>query len=1524
MGTGPSRPLIRSDSSCSVGSVKMCDGPIKTLILNDGEHNDGTLYRLKRGWSVDLRLGPSLFGRHVTVYTNAPADSAPFVRSQYKALAWQGSQSDDTARFCRIVLTAPGSFHYYFTYDGSDEKSGSGYILVDPELSAKGQNVPLDCVQCVTYLAKCLGPLSSWESKLKVARETGYNVVHFTPIQELGGSNSAYSLRSQLDLNPSFSEGGSKVGFDQVANFTEKMRNDWKMLSICDVVLNHTANETPWLVEHPDATYNLVNSPHLKPAYLLDVALHTFSLEVAKGVWELSGIPSDVNEECHLGSIRYALLGSVLGKYKIPELYLLHVDWHVAEFQRVARSRVPPQPEVSTPTPSALKLIPDPEFRRLKATVDMELALQTFNVYRSDCFDEDTRLRKCTEDFKRCLDQLNSEVYHEVQGHLVAAIDNCVAGIRYFRVQADGPRIPAVTDKEPLVPRYFTDYDNNPCEDVAYTPEGRFVMAHNGWVMNADPLHNFAGPDSNVYLRRELIAWGDSVKLRYGEKPEDSPFLWDHMKKYVEETARAFDGIRLDNCHSTPINVAEYLLDAARLVRPNLYVVAELFTNSDYMDNIFVNKLGITSLIREAMSAWDSHEEGRLVYRYGGVPVGAFCYRPERPLSASVAHALFMDMTHDNESPIDKRSVFDLLPSSALVAMACCATGSNAGYDQLVPHHIHVVKENRQYQAWGEEGLNLDNGIMAGKRALNNLHYWLGKNNYNQVFVDQVDTDIVCRTRHSEATRETVVLITYTAFKHPTAGASAVGKGVTVSGEVEYVIKEASLSHMSGDRFSKPKNFSKNDKFINGLSEYKLTLKEDFKTSECSLLQFVPVNDGGTRLVFTADFRPGCVVAVKISPRASVKEAVQKFTELPDLSTICEKMNLADLNRALYCCSREDAAYEVPGWGPFVYCGLQGIVSLLDGIAKNNDLGHPLCANLRAGHWLCEYLAGRLQQVPATKELGDMLRDLFLPLKDLPNFLVPSYFEKVVTHVYNSLMTHAHNSMSPFVKNGSSFVKMLAMGSVQCGGVVDSAPLPQLSASLSPPLPPKKVSTDGTAKQACVTLAAGLPHFSVEYMRNWGRDTFISLRGLLLLTGRYQEARYIILAFAGCLRHGLIPNLLDGGTNPRYNCRDAVWWWLYSIQCYVQSAPDGIALLRDKVNRLFPTDDAPHTYVDQDLIEVMQEALTVHFQGLCFRERNAGTKIDAHMQSRGFDNQIGIHPKTGFVFGGNEWNCGTWMDKMGSSEAAGNRGRPATPRDGSAVELVGLEKAAVRWLAQLHSDGHYPHAGVTRTNKDGTTTTWTFAEWDAKISANFEQNFWVPVKATAEDSKLVNRRGIYKDSFGATQGWADYQLRCNFPIAIVVAPELFNPNNAWQALQVAEQVLLGPLGMKTLDPHDWAYCGDYDNDNNSTDAKVAHGFNYHQGPEWVWPVGFLLRARLIMAERVGGDELLKKTMAQTSAILSRHFKHLQESDWRGLPELTNANGEFCKGSCPTQAWSMGCILEVLHQMSTQQTSAPQN
>jgi predicted glycogen debranching enzyme len=75
------------------------------------------------------------------------------------------------------------------------------------------------------------------------------------------------------------------------------------------------------------------------------------------------------------------------------------------------------------------------------------------------------------------------------------------------------------------------------------------------------------------------------------------------------------------------------------------------------------------------------------------------------------------------------------------------------------------------------------------------------------------------------------------------------------------------------------------------------------------------------------------------------------------------------------------------------------------------------------------------------------------------------------------------------------------------------------------------------------TLIAGFPWFT-----DWGRDTFIAMRGLMLGTGRLAEARDILLAWLDVVSEGMLPNLFpDGGTTPEYNAVDASLWFVVAV-----------------------------------------------------------------------------------------------------------------------------------------------------------------------------------------------------------------------------------------------------------------------------------------------------------------------------------------------------------------------------------------
>ncbi|XP_030259205.1 glycogen debranching enzyme isoform X2 [Sparus aurata] len=1528
---------------------------IRVLMLNDKENLQRTLFRLEQGFELQFRLGPSLQGKRVMVHTNYPLEGQVFERNNFRVLAWNypTGREDDSDKFCSLDLKIAGSYEYYFGH-GDTEQSGRGYIVVDPVLrvGADSHVLPLDCITIQTYLAKCLGHLDDWPIRLRVSKESGYNMIHFTPLQTLGESRSCYSLADQLTFSPEFSPAGQNYTWADVGALVEKLQKEWNMLCITDVVYNHTAANSLWIKEHPECGYNLVNSPHLRPAWVLDRAIWHLTTRIVEGRYKAKGLPTDITNESHLTAIRSVLQQDVYPQIKLWEFFQVKVDNAVEQFRALLQNGTKTD-NTKTDGKKGLKIIQDQMYHRYGNTVDMNSALETFIPHSSS----PQHIEECCGWLRQKLNELNDEQYQIVHQHEEQAANCIVGNVLYERLADHGPKLGPVNRKNPLVTRYFTF----PYQDMTLEQEMQLLdqpdkmchfLAHNGWVMGDDPLRNFAEPGSNVYLRRELICWGDSVKLRYGKKPEDCPYLWAHMQKYTEITAKYFHGVRLDNCHSTPLHVAEAMLDAARVVRPNLYVIAELFTGSELIDNVFVNRLGISSLIREAMSAADSHEEGRLVYRYGGEPVGAFVQPSLRPLMPSIAHAMFLDVTHDNECPIQRRSALDSLPSSAIVSMACCATGSTRGYDELVPHQISVVKEERFYPKWnpsatpsstGEVGSQT--GIIAGKLALNKLHQELAVQGFIQVYVDQVDADIVAVTRHCPSTHQSVVSVCRTAFWDPkTHQYDTNVSPMFIPGKIEEVVLEArTVERHAG-------SYVKDDNYINGMPEYTVEIKEHIPLKDSTVAKSSGVTSKGrSEFVQEITFQkltPGSVIAFRVSldPKAQRLVGVLRFylsqfspkyrrgsvmEENPPealqkpLAQLMSKLTLADLNILLFRCDSEEqedggGCYSIPGWETLKYAGLQGLMSVLADIRPNNDLGHPVCANLRQGDWLIDFVSNRLtMREEPLAQVGQWLGAMFNYLKHIPRYLIPCYFDAILVSTYTTALDAAYKLMSSFIQNGSSFVRHLALGSIQMCGVGRFPALPPLSTKLE--AVPFRISPITEQKeQCCVSLAAGLPHFSSGIFRCWGRDTFIALRGLMLLTGRHTEARNIILAFAGTLRHGLIPNLLGEGRCARYNCRDAVWWWLQCIQDYTIHVAQGHEILHCPVTRMYPTDDCEPCKpgeVEQFLYDVIQEALQRHLEGISFRERNAGPKIDMNMRDEGFNVAAKVDPATGFVTGGNRFNCGTWMDKMGESERARNKGMPATPRDGAAVEIVGLSKSAVRWVVELHAKGLFPYDGA-KVHRDGKEVFISYSQWNQQLQQSFEAAFWVsgsPNDPNEKHPDLVHKRGIYKDSYGASSPWCDYQLRPNFTIAMVVAPELFTVERAWKALEVAEKKLLGPLGMKTLDCDDMVYCGVYDNALDNDNYNLAKGFNYHQGPEWLWPVGYFLRAKLYFAKKLGG-ETYNTTVTLVKNVLSRHYTHLERSPWKGLPELTNENGQYCPFSCETQAWSLSTVLEVLFDL----------
>ncbi len=205
-----------------------------------------------------------------------------------------------------------------------------------------------------------------------------------------------------------------------------------------------------------------------------------------------------------------------------------------------------------------------------------------------------------------------------------------------------------------------------------------------------------------------------------------------------------------------------------------------------------------------------------------------------------------------------------------------------------------------------------------------------------------------------------------------------------------------------------------------------------------------------------------------------------------------------------------------------------------------------------------------------------------------------------------------------------------------------------------------RVLDEGQGTAPSVGIIAGY-----HWFEEWGRDALISLPGLLLVTGRYAEARALLQRYARLVDHGMLPvRLPDAGTPAQYESIDASLWYFQALHHYLRTTGDD-----DLLTAVYPT-----------LVEIVRT-----YQD----EARFGIAVD----------------DDGLLAGGFPGLALTWMD-------ARVDGWVVTPRRGKPVEVNALWYNAARllgdWSDRLGKPSDHFHAAADRARQ------------------SFNERFWYP------------------------------------------------------------------------------------------------------------------------------------------------------------------------------------------------------
>jgi predicted glycogen debranching enzyme len=359
------------------------------------------------------------------------------------------------------------------------------------------------------------------------------------------------------------------------------------------------------------------------------------------------------------------------------------------------------------------------------------------------------------------------------------------------------------------------------------------------------------------------------------------------------------------------------------------------------------------------------------------------------------------------------------------------------------------------------------------------------------------------------------------------------------------------------------------------------------------------------------------------------------------------------------------------------------------------------------------------------------------------------------------------------------------------------------------------------------TIIAGYPWFT-----DWGRDTFISIRGLCLALGRLDEARQILLAWAGTVSEGMLPNRFpDAGDEPEFNSVDASLWYIVAVHEFLETA----------TKRGYQV-----ATTDRSALETATLAIVEGY--------SRGTRFEIHMAA------------DGLLAAGVPGVQLTWMDaKVGDWVV--------TPRVGKPVEVQALWLNALSIASRIDS------------------------RWNDALQlgrTQFERRFWNDSFGCLYDVVDVDHRS----------GNIDSSIRPNQILAIGGLPlALFDGERARSVVDTVEQLLLTPLGLRTLAPGSPAYATQCVGPPEQRDAA------YHQGTVWPWLMGPFVEAWLRV--RAGTPAVREEARIRFLPPLETH---LNSAGLGHISEVTDAEPPFTPRGCPFQAWSLGEFLRLKYDI----------